>query len=330
MPKANHVTTVFRKKEGLVCRALLLSGVAVLSFQLGLEAKCKKYDFMFGGRKRTYWMHRPEAASANRKLPLVIVLHGGGATAKRVLAISDMCRKADKESFVVLAPNGTSIKGLPFYTWNAGNCCGYAQKHQVNDVGFIAALIDKLEAQGNIDPARVYVTGASNGGMMAYRLGCELSARIAAIAPVAACMDGHESYPDYPVSVMAFNGTADRTIRYDGGMGIAYISRFKVFSKPASYAANFWVRHNGCAESPQLSNFGNISLAKFSGGRQGAEVVLCTIKGGSHCWPGGGRNWLWARQPSREISATDEMWRFFLRHHKPELVTAAETVKENQ
>lgn len=317
------------KSLKILIQALVLSATLMLGVTPSVMASCKEYAMSFEGRKRTYLMHQPKKLLPGEKLPLVIVLHGGAATAKRALAISDMCRKADKEHFVVAAPNGTAIMGLPFYTWNAGDCCGYAKKHKVNDVGFIAALIDRLEAQGMVDPRRVYVTGESNGGMMAYRLGCELSGKIAAIAPVAACMDGQESLPSCPVSVMAFNGTADRTIRYEGGMGIAYISRFKVFAKPASYATSFWVKLNGCEDAPRLEHSGNIVLANYNGGREGSEVILCTIKNGHHAWPGGGRNWLWARKPSREISATNEMWEFFSRHRKPDLVTAHQ-LKQNQ
>lgn len=305
-------------------RPLVLLPWLMLSLAPLAGASCQKHAMTVDGRKRTYLMHQPLKTTSRERFPLVIVLHGGGATAKRALAISDMCRKADKERFVVVAPNGTGILGLPFFTWNAGECCSFAKRHRVDDVGFVSALIDKLDADGQIDPHRVYVTGESNGGMMAYRLACDLSEKITAIAPVSACMDGKESIPNNPVSVMAFNGTADRTIRYDGGMGIAYMSRIKVFAKPAAYATSFWVDKNHCRQPAEIKQKGNIIIAQYKDGLEGSEVVLCTIKNGFHSWPGGGRNWLWARKPTREIVATDEMWNFFSRHSKPDLMTAHE------
>src|ERR1700737_68016 len=149
-------------------------------------------SLFFEGRDRSYFLHLPPRYDSKTLLPLVVVLHGGGggvqAAGARMqpgaVALTGMSLKADAENFVVVYPNGTGILRDKLLTWNSGNCCGYALKHKVNDVGFIAALLDKLEREIAIDPRRVLVTGISNGGMMAYRIGCELSDRIAAIAPV--------------------------------------------------------------------------------------------------------------------------------------------------
>ncbi len=141
-------------------------------------------NIFFDGILRTYILHLPPGynnTSAD-KHPLVIVFHGGGGNAENAINLTGFSSKADAENFVVVYPNGvTRFKSLDMFTWNAGNCCGYALDSNSNDTDFISALIDKLIVKNNIDPKRVFVPGMSNGGMMSYKLGCELSDKIAAI-----------------------------------------------------------------------------------------------------------------------------------------------------
>ena len=117
--------------------------------------------------------------------------------------------KADQEGFIAVYPNGTG-RLEPMLTWNGGNCCGYAQWNNVDDVGFTRALLDDLAKVVNVDAKRVFATGISNGGIMCYRLASELSDRIAAIAPVSGTMGTLTCNPKRPVSVIHFHGTEDR------------------------------------------------------------------------------------------------------------------------
>src|SRR5208283_5330998 len=223
--------------------------------------------------------------------------------------------KADQEGFVVAYPNGSGRLKTRLLTWNSGNCCGYAMDQNVDDVGFIRALIDELVKTRAIDPRRVYVTGMSNGGMMTYRLGCELSDKIAAIAPVAGALNVEACQPANPVSVIIFHGTADEHVLYNGGEPIKKVDRHARVDKSVSYAVSFWVKHDGCSETPQRSEKGSVRTDIYGGGKGGAEVVLYTVNGGGHAWPGG-QAYLLGTEPTREISATDLMWDFFVRHPK--------------
>jgi polyhydroxybutyrate depolymerase len=270
-----------------------------------------------GGRERTYRLHLPPAYDGQRSLPLVLVLHGGGGTAQGVADISGFSAKADKEGFIVVYPNGTGRHPDRLFTWNAANCCGYAHEHNVDDVGFIRALLDKLEAELSIDPKRVFVTGISNGGMMAYRLACELSDRIAAIAPVAGSLNGTACAPAGPVSVIIFHGTADKNVLYGGGVPKKGVDRRLRVDKPVSYAVSFWVNHDGCASVPRREEQGRVVRESYEGGRDGTSVVLYTIRDEGHTWPGGKAWAFWADRPTHEISATDAMWDFFMKHPKP-------------
>ncbi len=183
-------------------------------------------------------------------------------------------------------------------------------------MGYISSLIKKFEKELAIDKARICATGISNGGMMSYRLGVELSDEIAAIAPVAGAMPPLETSPVRPVSVIIFNGTADEHVLYEGGAPLKTIDNHPRVDKPVSYAVNYWVEHNGCSKNAVKETEGSIVKETYGGGREGTEVVLYTIVGGKHAWPGGKTAWLGGDIPTHEISATDLMWEFFKTHPK--------------
>jgi len=240
-------------------------------------------------------------------LALVLVLHGALQGATNVESVSGISAKADKEKFLVAYPNGTSRSGLA-PTWNAGACCGYAQTNQVDDVGFLRALIDKLEHDYNVDPKRIFATGISNGGMMSYRLACELADRIAAIAPVEGAQDV-DCRPSGPVSVLVFHGTADLLVPYNGGT-----TPFQVGSKrkdtPVSSTVAFWVKQDGCSKTPRREEANQLHIDTYTGCTGSAGVTLYTVVGGRHAWPG-------TRLSGNDVPATDIMWSFFAAHPKP-------------
>ena len=155
-------------------------------------------SLIHAGRERSYILHLSPTLAPERKYPLVIVLHGGGGNAASAGKMTGMNQQANRENFIVVYPNGAGRLGDRLLTWNSGNCCGYALDHQVDDVGFLRALVERLLTQYPIDPKRVYATGISNGGMMSYRLACEASDLVAAIAPVAAALNT-ECKPVEPV-----------------------------------------------------------------------------------------------------------------------------------
>ena len=238
-----------------------------------------------GQRECTYLLHLPPTNDGKRSLPLVIkvLLHGGGGNAEGAARMTGFSEKADKEGFVVAYPNGSGRLKTRLLTWNSGNCCGYAMDQDIDDVGFIRVLIDELMKTRAIDPKRAYVTGMSNGGMMTYRLGCDLSDKIAAIAPVAGALNVENCEPANPVSVIIFHGTADEHVLYNGGEPIRKVDRHSRVDKAVSHAVSFWVKHDGCSQTPQRSEKGNIRTEIYGGGKDGAEVVLATRSTAS--WP---------------------------------------------
>jgi len=299
----------------LVLAIVVTSLLAMSSQEDELKAGDHVLSLNVGDRERTYLLHLPLAYDGKHSLPLVIVLHGGGGNAPGAVRMTGFSEKADKEGFVVVYPNGSGRLKNRLLTWNSGNCCEYALDNNVDDVGFIRALIDELEKTRAIDPRRVYITGMSNGGMMTYRLACELSDKIAAAAPVAGALNLDNCQPTHPVSMIIFHGTADENVLYGGGEPPKRVDTHRRIDKSVSYAVTFWVKHNGCSETPQREETGSIRREIYRGGKEGTEVVLYTIKGGGHAWPGG-EAFLLGAEPTREISATDVIWEFFMRHPK--------------
>ena len=299
---------------------LLLLSVRNMNAQT-LSAGDSFDSIIFDGRRRFYALHVPPSYDLT-PTALVIVLHGGGGNARGAARMTGFSDVADRGGFVVVYPEGTGRLEGRSLTWNSGNCCGYALDNDVDDVGFIDALISKLGSQLNIDSGRVFATGISNGGMMSYRLGCELSDRIVGIAPVAGALNV-ECDPSQPVSVIAFHGTADQHVLYEGGVPLARFDPHSRVDKSVAYAIDFWTKIDRCSPSPERAQGGNVIVDSYSGCLNGTAVVLYTIEGGTHSWPGGQKGSAIGDEPSMEVSATEVMWRFFNAHPRPATLTGA-------
>jgi polyhydroxybutyrate depolymerase len=257
----------------------------------------------WGGLERTFVVHRPDTLDPSRSAALLLVLHGGLQTAEDAAEMTRFDDLADREGFVALYPNGVGR------SWNAGICCGPAARTGVDDVGFLARLLTDVSAEQNVDPARVYVTGISNGGHMAYRLAVELDGRFAAIAPVAAS-DLTTASPASPVSVLHIHGAFDQHIPYDGGVGPR--SRDPIDYRPVRSVMERWVRINNCRTEPAVRREGRVTRETWSGER--ADVSLITLEGVGHWWPGGKLESSGRVPPSIDASAT--IWEFFASHLK--------------
>ncbi|HMA35061.1 MAG TPA: PHB depolymerase family esterase [Chloroflexia bacterium] len=268
----------------------------------------------FGGYTRTYLLHLPPAYHGDTPFPLVVNIHGGAGNAAGEVRLTGMNPEADRQGFLVVYPDGTGRLEDKLLTWNAGTCCGYALAHQVDDVGFVRALIAELGRHYAIDPRRVYATGMSNGGMMAYRLGCELADQIAAIAPVAGAQDGLRCRPAQPVAVIAFHGTADDHVPYAGGHGSAALS--PAVDRSVAYAMAFWAQADGCAARPQTATQGHIVHDTYTGCTGATAVELYTVQDGGHAWPGGVA-WPGGPPPTQEIAASRLLLAFFAAHPRP-------------
>lgn len=274
------------------------------------------YDsILVENRKRRYLLHVPLGYDGNGALPLVIVLHGGGGNAIGAANMTGFNGEADREGFIVVYPEGSGRFRDRLLTWNSGNCCGYALDNNVNDVGFIDSLITRLESEIKIDTSRVFVTGISNGGMMAYRLACELSAKIAGIAPVAGALNV-DCNPSDHVSVIAFHGTADRHVLYGGGEPLLKLDPHNRVDRSVSYAISFWVKQDQCSTIANQTQLGNVIRETYANCSDGTDVMLYTIIGGGHAWPGGQKGSVIGDEPTQEISATHLIWEFFKQHPK--------------
>ena len=267
------------------------------------------------GETRRYFLHLPASAAHRRPAPLVLVFHGGGGNATGIAPHTGFSALADREGFVVAYPQG--INGR----WNDGRGLAAATH---DDVGFVRALLDTLGRELGIDPKRVYATGISNGAIFAYRLACDLPGTLAAIAPVAGAMPA-DLEPGCahtrPVSVIAFQGTADPLMPYAGG-GVAR-RRGRVLS--AERSIGFWAAVAGCQgeaatrdEPDRVTDGTRVRLRSFNGCGEGRAVELYAIEGGGHTWPGGPDAARRVGRVSREVNATETIWAFFAAHGRGE------------
>jgi polyhydroxybutyrate depolymerase len=282
--------------------------------------------FMDGRLQRSYILHLPPQYDSQKNMPLLLAFHGGGGNALQLLESCGLADKADKEGFILVAPNGTGMFPRHLLTWNVGFGFGYALRNHIDDIGFVRKLIDKLEGHLRIDSKRVFATGISNGGILCHFLAGALSDKIAAIAPVAASIGGKrelsESFifpaiPEDPVSIIAFNGLLDRHIPYQGGIQQKSVGK-PVYVTAAEDMHSFWVRADKCRPQPEVevNDADKFKVITYSGGRDGSEVVQYVIFDQGHAWPGGKKPWVGADSPSMTISADKAMWAFFANHPK--------------
>jgi polyhydroxybutyrate depolymerase len=317
------------RKTRLSAFAIVLGGIILMSF-LASDRSNNRESFKHDGLRRTFKIHLPSFYNKTVPSPLIIALHGrGGNGASMILITRNGFNKlADKEDFIVVYPDGVELN------WNDGRtdekANDRAHRENIDDVGFISALIDFMIKKYNIDSKRVYVTGISNGAMMSYRLACELSQKITAIAPVDGSIPSmliSGCSPSGSISVLAINSINDPLVPFEGGeiySGLRKIDLGKVIS--VNESIEFWVNRNKCSNDPVVTEVpdkdpldGTKAIKKqYICGIDGTEVVLYAINGGGHTWPGG-----FQYEPegiigktSRDIDANEVIWSFFKMHSR--------------
>lgn len=275
-------------------------------------------------RQRSYLAHLPPQAADGSPLAVVLNFHGGGGNAKDHKEHTGMDQLADLEGFIAIYPNGTGRFPNSLLTWNAGSCCGYSQEENVDDVAFVRALLVDLSQWTPIDSERVYATGLSNGAMMSYRLGAELSDLITAIAPVAGSMTIPSIAASRAIPIMHIHSVDDPRALYTGGLGPPFpFTNQRVLHPSVEDTLDQWISHNGCPENPVLeliiqgsegTEEENHTATKIRYGpcRDGSQIIHWKLTGAGHVWPG--------REPRLEdivgpatmiIDANEEMWSFF-------------------
>ena len=288
----------------LISLPLLLALVEAVSF----HALNRSNGFMVSsGEEREYLLYVPASVDRTKPTPLVISMHGGAMWPAAQMQTSLWNRTADEHGFIVVYPSG--LRGRGPGGWHASGGPG-----QVREVRFISELIDTLRASYNIDATRIYADGLSNGGGMAFVLSCTLSHRIAAVGMVGSayllpwewCTDSR------PVPMIAFHGTADRQTPYNGGK--VWVAP-KPFPSIPDWTAN-WARRNRCAPNPiDAVMAADVTRRSYTHCADDADVVLYTIQGGGHTWPGGDALPEWyVGSTTHNIDASSLMWAFFREH----------------
>jgi polyhydroxybutyrate depolymerase len=257
-------------------------------------------------RTREYVLHVPDNYDHTSPTPLVISMHGGGVWGAAQQRTSRWNEVADEHGFIVVYPSGIGVPRM----WHAVQPGAGLDA----DVRFLSELIDTLRSEYNIDSTRVYADGMSNGGGMAFVLSCTLSDRIAAVGLVASAqfLPWNWCTDERAVPMIAFHGTADRLAPYQGGR--SWVSPHPFANIPRWTAS--WAQRNRCAPGPVESVVAvDVTRLEYTDCAYDAAVVLYTIVGGGHTWPGGEPlpEWL-AGSTSNGIDATREMWAFFSEH----------------
>jgi polyhydroxybutyrate depolymerase len=247
-----------------------------------------------GGLTREYLVVAPLDVAERDALPLLLALHGRTGTIADAETISGYDTMAVDPGAVVVYPQG--YKG----SWNAGTCCEEANRESVDDVGFLRALIDRMEADYPIDPTRVFIVGGSNGGEMAERAACELSDRIAAIADVVGTLLV-DCQPSQPVSVIAIHGTADTMIPIAGGL----TDDPSCQDAPCPAFADVmerWRQMDGCTGDPSTAEDNYTVETTFSTCGAGTTVTFIKAIGKGH-------GWYTSHPDDRAVT-----WDFFMNH----------------
>jgi len=314
--------------------------------ELAPKAGAYVFTLRFDGLTRDFRLHVPPAASSGRPLPLVLNLHGATQNGQLEEITSDMDPNADQNGYLAAYPDGTRISKVltpdpvakqAQYGWNAGECCGLPVTRHIDDVGFLLRVISDVAARTPVDLRRVYVTGISNGGMMAYAMASEASDHVAAISSVSGQVELPTIHPTRAVPTMEFHSVDDPIAKWQGVPNANPKLRLSVME-----GIDQWVKADRCGSSPHdgspivgaprsISQGETATLVTYDGCRSGSEVELWRFTGSGHVWPGSTLNtgppdtWILAGvgRGTVLVDANEAMWKFFSRYALPANLVAA-------
>lgn len=291
-------------QEGDVSESAGCGQPADINFSTGSS----EYEIEAGGETRQYLLYVPEAFDPTAPTPLVLTFHGFAGWPEQQMRNSNWRQVADEHGMLIVYPGGT---GAPL-RWRTGqDFSGDGESEK--DLTFISDLLDTLTEQFCIDLNRVYANGLSNGGGITYLLACEMADRFAAVGMVAGAYMEPEGgcEPSRPMPVMAFHGTDDQIVPYEGILS----ERFN-FPAVADWVTE-WAARNGCDAAPEdLPEMGEVSGVQYVNCDEGAEVVFYTIHGGGHTWPGSEEPLprIITGHTTMDIDASAVLWEFFEKH----------------
>jgi len=258
-----------------------------------------------GGYKRIYSIYTPKSYTGNETLPLVIYFHSYDWSPKQDMKYTMLNQVADSNNFIIVYPSAVG-------NWNSGiGEITTIQTRDVNEVEFIDALIDHLGGIYNIDLDRVYATGYSNGGFMAYKLACQLSHRIAAIASVGGVISTNtlaDCNPIRPMPVLQIHGTDDPNVPINGMTGWQSVEE----------TLNFWIQNNNCLDTNtitlddiDLTDECTVNKISYTNCSENANIVFLKVINGGHSWPSAGPTGFLTGNTNQDINAGTEIWNFF-------------------
>jgi polyhydroxybutyrate depolymerase len=259
------------------------------------------HSILVSGAKRLYTRYVPSNLSKLNSVPVVFAFHPWFGTSTDMMVLTLFNSIAEQNNFLVIYPQGIDD------SWNAGGCCGTAMDQSIDDIAFVRQMLSDLETMVPIDPKRIYATGWSNGGILAYRLACEMSDTFAAIAPVAGVLWYSPCQPEQPVSVMHVHGMNDKTVPFEGGksdledLGIV---PHGLIVPSVSQGIATWVQLDGCAGSPVEEKQDVITHISYTSCRAGTTVELYKIDYQDHLYP-------------QLFPTSKKIWEFFAANPKP-------------
>jgi polyhydroxybutyrate depolymerase len=272
-----------------------------------------------GGISREYLLHAPAGHDDSSPLPLVVMLHGGGGTAKTAATATRLSEKADQAGFFAVYPQALprdTVRPVTFLRnptfWNVGSGFGHAERLRIDDVAYVRAVLDDVADRNPIDRRRIYVAGFSNGAALALSVAVDLSERIAAVTAVAGHLWRKDVAPKRPVPLLYMIGAQDPIVPPAGGVVHSPWGKDHTLP-PVRDTIEQWARWLGCSVEPHIVP---APQQRDGPGSGGGEVLFHTLDEAGHVWPGGVPVLAEriAGPSSNALDATGEMWRFFERY----------------
>lgn len=290
---------------------MILSILSILELK-NIFGNVESIDYK--GEERKFIVHLPRGYQKNQNYPVVFALHGYGDNPRYIEAYSGLSRLSDKEKFIVVYPYGTKNEEIPRLSWNSGYCCGSAFESKKDDLGFLSSLIDHVNSNFSTDKERVFFTGFSNGGMVAYQMALNYPEKIRAIAPVSSTMNGRTQNSTFielkntnkTIPVIFFHAKGDKTIAYNDNYKTTNDLQFA----SVDFTIDFWKENNKVVrEESENINEMDLSYKYFD---ENGKLVLqfVSIEESSHLWFGGLIDYQKLFKKDK-VNSSQMIWEFF-------------------